>query len=127
MGVTVESAKYVGRIDLLRNVPATVRFLSIEPMIGPVRNLDLQGIDWVIVGGESGPGSRTIMKDWVEDVRDQCLVEGVPFFFKNPGSWAATGLDPDCSGSYPPHDPQRAAFERRRHESVYIGNRTERR
>ena len=87
MGVTVESAKYVGRIDMLRMVPAAVRFLSMEPMIGPVSRMDLQGIEWVIVGGESGPGARIIMKNWVEDIRDQCVAAGVPFFFKQWGGF----------------------------------------
>ncbi len=87
MGVTVESGKYRSRIDLLRTVPAAVRFLSVEPMIGPVPNLNLQGIDWVIVGGESGPGSRVISASWVEDLRDQCLAGGVPFFFKQWGGF----------------------------------------
>lgn len=85
MGVTVESGKYDFRIDLLREVPAAVRFLSIEPMIGPTENLELKGIDWVIVGGESGPGTRTIKKKWVNSVKDQCLEAQVPFFFKQWG------------------------------------------
>ncbi len=87
MGVTVESGRYANRVDLLRQVPAAVRFLSIEPMIGPLRKMDLQGIDWVIVGGESGPGSRVIMEDWVKDIRDQCLAGDVPFFFKQWGGF----------------------------------------
>jgi protein gp37 len=87
MGVTVESGKYIERIDLLRKVEASVRFLSIEPMIGPVHRMDLQGIDWVIVGGESGPGSRTIEEGWVEDVRDQCMAGNTPFFFKQWGGF----------------------------------------
>jgi protein gp37 len=87
MGVTVESGKYINRIDLLREVPAAVRFLSIEPMIGVVGKMDLQGIDWVIVGGESGPGARPVKKGWVDDVRDQCLAGGVPFFFKQWGGF----------------------------------------
>jgi protein gp37 len=87
MGVTVESGKYAYRIDLLRKIPAAVRFLSIEPMIGPVQNINIQGIDWVITGGESGPGSRIIKQCWVEDIRDQCLAEGVPFFFKQWGGF----------------------------------------
>ena len=87
MGVTVESGKYAGRIDRLRAVPSAVRFLSVEPMIEPVRNIDLNGIDWVIVGGESGPGSRPIKQEWVEDVRDRCLTSGVPFFFKQWGGF----------------------------------------
>ena len=87
MGVTVESGKYSYRIDLLRMVPAAIRFVSVEPMIGPVQTLNLHGIDWVIVGGESGPGARIIMNNWVEDVRDQCVTTGVPFFFKQWGGF----------------------------------------
>ena len=87
MGVTVESGEYTHRIDLLRNISAAVKFLSIEPMIGPVENLDLNGIQWVIVGGESGPGSRTMKQEWVESIRDQCLQVDVPFFFKQ---WGGT-------------------------------------
>ncbi|MCK9264042.1 MAG: phage Gp37/Gp68 family protein [Deltaproteobacteria bacterium] len=85
MGVTVESGKYTNRIDLLRKVPAAVKFLSIEPMVGPVGKLDLTSIDWVIVGGESGPGARPIEKIWVNNIKDQCIVGGVPFFFKQWG------------------------------------------
>lgn len=87
MGVTVESGKYAHRIDLLRQVPAAVRFLSVEPLIGPVPDLDLHGIDWVIAGGESGPGARTMRKVWIEEVRDQCMSAGVPFFFKQWGGF----------------------------------------
>ena len=85
MGVTVESAKYIDRIDLLRSVPAAVRFLSLEPLLGPIRDLNLEGIDWVIVGGESGPGARPMQKEWVLEIRDRCLDAGVPFFFKQWG------------------------------------------
>jgi len=85
MGVTVESAKYIDRIDLLRSVPAAVRFLSLEPLLGPIRDLNLKGIDWVIVGGESGPGARPMRKEWVLEIRDRCLNAGVPFFFKQWG------------------------------------------
>lgn len=85
MGVTVETAKHVDRIDHLREVPSAVRFLSLEPLLGPLPNLNLDGIDWVIVGGESGPGARQMKKEWVEDLRDQCLSAKVPFFFKQWG------------------------------------------
>jgi protein gp37 len=87
IGVTVESCKYKYRIDHLRRVPATVRFLSIEPMIGPIGKVDLSAIDWVIVGGESGPGARTIEKKWVDQIKSQCVNKGVPFFFKQ---WGGT-------------------------------------
>jgi len=85
MGVSIETAKYLWRADHLRNVPAAVRFLSLEPLLGPLGTLDLSGIHWVIVGGESGPGARLIEADWVRDIRKQCLREGVPFFFKQWG------------------------------------------
>jgi len=85
MGVTVESSAYRPRIDRLREVPAAVRFLSLEPLLGPLDGLDLCGIDWVIVGGESGPGARPMNPAWVLSVRDQCTAAGVPFFFKQWG------------------------------------------
>jgi len=84
-GVTVEHRHYVDRIDWLKKVPAAVRFLSIEPMLGPMPNLDLRAIHWVIVGGESGPGARLMEAEWVIDVRDQCVAADVPFFFKQWG------------------------------------------
>jgi len=87
MGVSVESADYTYRIDDLRKVPASVRFLSVEPLLGPISRLPLHGIHWVIVGGESGPGARTIDPRWVRKIRDRCIVQGVPFFFKQ---WGGT-------------------------------------
>jgi protein gp37 len=85
MGVTVESADYAFRIDHLRTVAAAVRFLSLEPLLGPVPKLNLSGIDWVIVGGESGPGARAMEPAWARDVLGQCRRAGVPFFFKQWG------------------------------------------
>jgi protein gp37 len=87
MGVSVENADYVQRIDGLRNTHAAIKFLSLEPLLGPLPNLNLAGIDWVIVGGESGPHARPILPDWVRDIRDQCLSAQVPFFFKQ---WGGT-------------------------------------
>jgi protein gp37 len=87
MGVTVEDARYQQRIDDLRQTRAAVKFLSFEPLLGPLPHLDLTGIDWVIVGGESGPGARPMYREWVVDIRDQCLEAGVPFFFKQWGGW----------------------------------------
>jgi protein gp37 len=84
-GVSIESDDYVSRADYLRQVPAAVRFLSIEPLLGPIRNLSLHAIDWVIVGGESGPQARPMHLDWVRSLRNQCTKEGVPFFFKQWG------------------------------------------
>ncbi len=85
MGVTVEAAEYRYRVDRLRTVPAVLRFLSLEPLLGPVPDLDLTGIDWVIVGGESGPGARPMREEWVLDVERQCEQGGVAFFFKQWG------------------------------------------
>jgi protein gp37 len=85
MGVTVENARYTFRIDDLRQTSAAVKFISFEPLLGPIPNLDLNGIDWVIVGGESGPGARLMKSEWATDIRDQCLAAGVPFFFKQWG------------------------------------------
>ncbi len=85
MGVSVESEKYLCRIDHLRRTKAHVKFLSIEPLLGPLGKLDLRGIDWVIVGGESGPGARPMSADWVKDLRNQCRKAGVAFFFKQWG------------------------------------------
>jgi protein gp37 len=84
-GVSVESARYVCRVDHLRQVPARVRFLSVEPLLGPIPCLPLDGIHWVIVGGESGPARRVVSADWVRLIRDQCIRADVPFFFKQWG------------------------------------------
>jgi len=85
MGVSVEDQDHVWRIDDLRRTGAAVKFLSMEPLLGPVTELDLAGIDWVIVGGESGPGARPMREEWVLDIRDQCLTSAVAFFFKQWG------------------------------------------
>ena len=87
MGVSVENLKYTPRIDDLRRTGPNVKFLSIEPLLGPLPGLDLEGIDWVIVGGESGPGARPMDPAWVLEIRDQCLDARVPFFFKQ---WGGT-------------------------------------
>jgi protein gp37 len=85
MGVTVESQAYIDRIESLRKVPAAVRFLSLEPLLSDVHHIDLEEIHWVIVGGESGPGSRPIQKEWVRNIQRQCEDANVPFFFKQWG------------------------------------------
>lgn len=87
MGVSVETAKYTPRIDHLRAAPAATRFLSLEPLLGPLPGLDLRDIDWVIVGGESGRGARPVSEAWVRDIRDQCARADVAFFFKQ---WGGT-------------------------------------
>ena len=85
MGVTVEADNYTYRIEHLSKTGAKVKFLSLEPLLSPISNLQLKGIDWVIVGGESGPNARPMKKDWVVDIRNQCQNEKVPFFFKQWG------------------------------------------
>src|SRR5205085_10938376 len=87
MGVSVESQDYTFRIDHLRATAAHVKFLSLEPLLGALPKLDLRGINWVIVGGDSGPKSRPMRKEWVLDIRDQCLAARVRFFFKQCGGF----------------------------------------
>jgi len=86
-GVTVENNNYVFRINDLRNTGAKIKFISFEPLIGPIQKVDLAGIDWVIVGGESGPGARSMKPVWATDIRNQCLNQAIPFFFKQ---WGGT-------------------------------------
>ncbi|MHB1209878.1 MAG: DUF5131 family protein [Acidimicrobiales bacterium] len=88
MGVSVENDRYAFRVNHLRKVPAAVRFISAEPLLGPLPSLDLTKIDWLIAGGESGHGARPMHPDWVRDLRDRCKAEGVAFFFKQWGAWA---------------------------------------
>jgi protein gp37 len=95
MGVSVENEEAKGRIDDLRETQAAVKFLSCEPLIGPLRGLDLSDIDWVIAGGESGPRARPMDPEWAEHVRDQCIAAGVPFFFKQWG-----GRTPKANGRH---------------------------
>lgn len=85
MGVTVERAKYLHRIDDLRSTGAAVKFCSTEPLLGPIPTLDLKGINWVIVGGESGPGARPMKQEWVRQIRESCRSQEVAFFFKQWG------------------------------------------
>ena len=87
MGVSVENARNMDRIDLLRQTRAKVKFLSCEPLLGPLSSMNLDCIDWVIVGGESGRKARTIDPEWVQEIREQCLAANVPFFFKQ---WGGT-------------------------------------
>jgi len=92
MGVSVEDRKYgVPRIDYLRKVPASIRFLSVEPLLSDVGELNLADIHWVIVGGESGPKARPMKMEWAESVRAQCQEQEVAFFFKQWGGWGADG------------------------------------
>jgi protein gp37 len=85
LGVTIENRRFVHRADALRQVPAAVRFISAEPLLGPLEGLDLDEIDWLIAGGESGPGHRRVDAAWIRDLRDRCAQERVAFFFKQWG------------------------------------------
>ena len=85
LGVSVENNSYISRIDVLKQIPASIRFLSLEPLLGPLPNMDLSNIHWAIVGGESGPGARPMEKKWVIEILKQCKEAGVPFFFKQWG------------------------------------------
>jgi protein gp37 len=85
MGVSVENQDFQYRIDHLRQTGAKVKFLSLEPLLGPLPGLNLDSIDWVIVGGESGPGARPMKQEWVMEIKEQCLAVGIPFFFKQWG------------------------------------------
>jgi protein gp37 len=110
-GVSVENRKHgLPRIEHLRAAPAAVRFLSIEPLLEDLGRINLQGINWVIVGGESGPGARPMLKPWVISIRDQCQKAGVPFFFKQWGGCrkSETGRDLDGAtyGELPPRNFQ---------------------
>ena len=105
MGVTVESNKYYNRITTLKKSKAKTKFVSCEPLIDKVTFKSLKGIDWVIVGGESGPGSRPMEKDWVIKIKDKCEQGGVPFFFKQWGGFnkrkAGRKLDGQTYDEYP--------------------------
>jgi len=92
-GVSVENARQISRIRDLQTVGAAVRFLSVEPLLGPIHHLPLDGVHWVIVGGESGPGRRAMEPAWAREIRDQCVRAGVPFFFKQWG-----GRTPKAAG-----------------------------
>ena len=85
LGVSIESEMWMGRLDQLKATGAHTKFLSLEPLLGPLPGMQLQEIDWVIVGGESGPGARPMDADWVRNIRDNCLQKNVPFFFKQWG------------------------------------------
>ena len=93
VGVSIENNAYVSRANHLRKVPAAVRFISAEPLLGPLDRLNLEGVDWVITGGESGPGYRPCDPDWVRDVRDRCNQQGIAFFHKQWG-----GIRPKAKG-----------------------------
>lgn len=109
-GVSVENRKHgLPRIDDLRNTPAKVRFLSIEPLLEDLGRFDLSGIDWVIVGGESGPGARPLHRDWVVSIREQCQSAGVPFFFKQWGGKRKARYGRELDGRTYDEYPERVA------------------
>ena len=85
LGVSIESERWLGRLQTLRKTGARTKFLSFEPLLGPLSDLDPSDVDWVIAGGESGPGARPVNPSWVQDIRDNCVEAGVPFFFKQWG------------------------------------------
>lgn len=85
LGTSIESKRWQFRLDELRDTSAQIKFLSLEPLLGPLTQIPLRGIDWVIVGGESGPGARPMKQNWVREIRDQCVGESIPFFFKQWG------------------------------------------
>lgn len=100
MGVSVENKEVLERIDFLRAIGAHIKFLSIEPLIGDLGELDLSGIDWVIVGGESGPGARQMKKEWVINIKNQCAAKGVAFFFKQWGGVNKKATGRELDGQY---------------------------
>ena len=114
-GVSVEDSAATGRIRHLQDAPATVRFLSVEPLLGPVGEIGLEGISWVIAGGESGPGARPMHLEWVRDLRDRCAAAGVPFFFKQwggatpkAGGRELEGVEHNAMPEFPKEDRGRA-------------------
>jgi len=92
LGVTVENSKYLYRVDILRKINATIKFVSFEPLIGSVGKIDLTDIDWVIVGGESGYNGRPMKPEWVNEIYLQCQEKNIPFFFKQWGTWGSDGI-----------------------------------
>lgn len=122
LGTSIENDRYAFRANHLRATPAAVRFLSLEPLLGPLPSLDLTDIDWVIVGGESGPGARPMHPDWVRDIRDRCVAAGVAFFFKQWGEFrpyegnddvVTTVLSQDGETTWSPLSTNIPYFERR--------------
>jgi len=106
MGVSVENDRYKDRIDCLRYTEANVKFISFEPLIGVVGKVNLKNIDWAIVGGESGPGARYMDPEWVTDLRDQCIKQKVPFFFKQWGGTNKKKTGRELEGKYWDQMPQ---------------------
>jgi protein gp37 len=99
-GVTVESSRYYHRLEHLRKVPAAIRYVSMEPMLGPMPDFPVKGIDWLILGGESGPGARPMQKGWVLEMRNRCAHYNVPFFFKQWGGFSRQETGCLLAGKY---------------------------
>jgi protein gp37 len=120
MGVSVENELYTERIDCLRQTGAAVKFLSLEPLLGPLDGLRLEGINWVIVGGESGPHARQIKGSWVASIRDQCHTAGIPFFFKQWGKrqFNPDANDPTIAGDHPQHAKGGCQLEGQLHRAL---------
>ncbi|HUS73851.1 MAG TPA: phage Gp37/Gp68 family protein [Sedimentisphaerales bacterium] len=118
MGVTVENADCIYRMDNLRQTPAAIKFISFEPLLGPIPNINLEGINWVIVGGESGPGARPMESEWATDIRDQCLTANVPFFFKQWGGTNKKKNGRTIEGRVWNQIPKQAEFLKRRDISI---------
>ena len=113
-GATVEDSAHAYRADLLRQTGAAVKYLVLEPLLGPIDDLDLTGIDWVILGGESGPGARPLHIDWVRSVRDQCVAVGVAFYFKQWGGLRRKETGRELDGrlwDQRPQDADQLGFE----------------
>ena len=110
MGVSVENSDYAYRIDYLRKTDAKTKFLSLEPLLGSLPDLNLEGIDWAIVGGESGPKSRPIKEEWVTEIRDQCIESQTPFFFKQWGGVQKKKAGRELQGQIWSQMPQKVAF-----------------
>jgi len=118
MGVSVESDRYVSRLDQLRSTPARVKFVSLEPLLSALPNLDLSGLDWAIVGGESGPNARPMRPEWVRDIRRRCRTHGVAFFFKQWGGVQKARAGRLLDGREYNEMPAGAVHERRGEVSV---------
>lgn len=125
-GTSIESDRHAYRADHLRATPATVRWLSLEPLLGPLPSLDLTGIDWVVVGGESGPGARPMHPDWVRAIRDRCVEAGVAFHFKQWGAWLPEdqelAFDPPLSSVESRHFIDRNGARQYSQESAAVRN-----
>jgi len=109
MGVSVENDEFMWRVNKLVNVPARVRFLSLEPLLGPLSRLNLEGIDWVIAGGESGPGARFVDIEWLREIRDQCVAKRIPFYFKQWGGRSKAKMGRILDGRLWDEYPNRAS------------------